>query len=185
MDKKALLLLIYILISTESFAQIGQKTSTRRKNSSVSFGMESNHNDLGYGFNYTSKYYKNKIAFNLGVILSFKEEIPELGKNQQRYPYQIIKIGAKSGGLYNSKSLVRNYIDAGLFFVIPNSQFSDNTALGGYFNMGWESFVSKNQEMAHFIEMGVLGSQAIAEKVLGKPSYTNGFSVKVGWRYFF
>jgi len=79
---------------------------------------------------------------------------------------------------------MRLYGEGGIIALFPSSRFSGETfILGGYGLFGFEFFFdSKNN---YFIEIGGIGTGAVAEKVSGQPIYSNGILINVGYRYQF
>ena len=73
------------------------------------------------------------------------------------------------------------YGEGGFITILPNSDVSSkSTDFGGYGLFGFEFIFNKN--FAYFIELGGVGTGAKADKILGKPIFSNGFLTTVGFR---
>lgn len=98
-------------------------------------------------------------------------------------PYSNITLGvvANAGKVGEH---IRLYVEGGVIFIFPSSEFSSETSeIGGYGLFGFEFFMA--QKHAYYIELGGMGTGAVADKVPGKPIYSNGFTISVGYRFHF
>ena len=79
---------------------------------------------------------------------------------------------------------MRTYLSTekgGILTILPNSDFSSQSSIfGGYGLFGFE--FKPIPKFAYFIELGGAGTGATADKIAGKPIYSNGFLTCVGLR---
>jgi hypothetical protein len=78
---------------------------------------------------------------------------------------------------------IRLYGEGGTVLLFPSDSFSSKSiVVGGYGLFGFEFFMDKNG--CYFIELGGIGTGAVADKVLSKPIYSNGFTISTGFRFY-
>jgi hypothetical protein len=148
----------------------------------VGLGMQINqyHNDFGIGLHVTSPYFAGKsIAVRVRGNLMFNEHI----KNDSLTvwtPYSNMSIGLIGvGGMIGD--FVRLYGEGGTVCLFPSNEFSTASVIfGGYGLFGFEFFMQKY--MNYFIEIGGIGTGAVADKVPAKPIYSNGLTITAGFR---
>lgn len=78
------------------------------------------------------------------------------------------------------------YSEGGVVFLFPNNSFSDESiGFGGYGLFGFEFFFTENtrRNPSYFIELGGIGTGAVANKIVSNPIYSNGFLISVGYRF--
>jgi hypothetical protein len=78
------------------------------------------------------------------------------------------------------------YAEGGIVFLFPNPVFSDDDInLGGYGLFGFEFFFTEetSRNPSYFIELGGIGTGAVADKIATNPLYANGFLISVGFRF--
>lgn len=132
----------------------------------------------------TSPYFvHDKVAIRLRGNLMWNEH-PEVGGTTITWsPYSnvsmgIVGIAGEIGGF------MRLYGEGGIIAVIPSSEFSsDSKTFGGYGLFGFEFLFDNHSN--YFIEIGGVGTGAVAQKVPGRPVYSNGLLINVGYRYQF
>lgn len=98
------------------------------------------------------------------------------------YQLGFVAVGGAAGGF------ARFYAEGGILLITPSSEFSSSsTEIGGYGLFGFEFFMGSAPDVpvSYFIEPGGIGTGATADKVPGKPIYSNGFSISVGVRGYF
>lgn len=79
------------------------------------------------------------------------------------------------------KNFLRVYGEGGAIFLFPSDKFSSKSIqFGGYGLFGFEFFF--DQHLNYFLEAGGVGTGAKADKISGKPIYSNGFIINVGVR---
>ena len=156
-------------------------------NNGFSFGFHLNQfkDDFGLGLNLTSPTIANAFAVRLrGNFMYFEHlqfDTPDSSGIQTWTPYSNIMLGMAgfSGVVANHFKL---YGEGGLIAILPSAEFSDESnVLGGYGLFGFEFFSSL--ATSYFIEIGGIGTGASAEKIPGKPIYSNGLLMSVGFRY--
>lgn len=78
---------------------------------------------------------------------------------------------------------IRLYGEGGVITIFPSSDFSsDDMVFGGYGLFGFEFFFGKMGN--YFIEIGGIGTGAVADKIINRPIYSNGLSISTGFRFF-
>lgn len=91
-----------------------------------------------------------------------------------------------SGIAIPSGQRIQVYSEGGFVFLLPDKTLSDRgLTLGGFGLFGFEFFLSEgaSRNPSYFFEFGGIGTGAVAEKVLTRPIYSNGFLVSVGMRF--
>jgi len=156
------------------------KTKEARNKFALGFNLNQFQHDFGLGLNFTSPYFlKNSMAVRLNTNVMWLQHINNKTNEQTWSTYSNVKLGLIGVG-GNIGNFLRLYGEGGIIAILPNSEFSDISSLGGYGVFGFEFFMAKN--FNYYIELGGIGSGAIAEKIPTKPIYSNGFSVSVGFR---
>ena len=184
---KKTLLFIALFIATTSLA-VAQGGMIPAKNH-FGIGMHLNHyqNDFGLGLNVTSPFFfQGAMAYRLRANYMWLEHHEVNGGDATWTPYYSFQFGAV-GGAAIIANFLRLYGEGGLVVLLPNSDFSSNsTEIGGYGIFGFEFFMSQSPQsfVSYFIELGGMGTGAKADKVPGKPIYSNGFSASVGCRFY-
>lgn len=140
--------------------------------------------DLSLGVQATSPYIlANRLAFRLSGNLLFFSGIPEGETTFSEMPYFTGRFGVVgvAGTLFKA---IRIYAEGGVVVLVPNSDFSDTTELGGYGAFGFELFMSsqKATPVSYFLELGTQGMSARAEKIAGEPNYGYGMLINAGFR---
>lgn len=137
--------------------------------------------DFGLGLNLTSPYFAdNKIAVRARGNVMWHEHINSDFKNtwSEYYNLSLGLIGV-SGEI---AGFLRLYGEGGLIALLPSSNFSnEDLEMGGYGLFGFEFFSSPH--FNYFIELGGVGTGALANKLSTEPLYSNGFLMNVGFRY--
>ncbi len=180
MKKSAVLILVLIGFSSIVKAQSEESFST---NLGMGFHLIQNQQDFGIGLNLTSPYFVNeKIALRIKGNLLWNQHLDN-NSNTTWSPYSsfslgLIGVGGKIG------DFIRLYGEGGIMVLLPSSEFSSkNSEFGGYGLFGFEFFM--NSQSNYFIEIGGIGTGAIADKISGKPIYSNGLLISAGYRYVF
>jgi len=161
-----------IKITTAQETEISKKLG-------IGFQINQYQKDFGLGLNLTSPYFaNNKIAFRLRGNLMFNEYV----KNAETIwePYSNLCFG-----MVGSNKIINNFLrlygEGGLITLFPtNNISSDNYVLGGYGLFGFEFYFENNTN--YFIEIGGVGTGAIADKQVNKPIYSNGLLINCGFR---
>ncbi len=180
MKKLFLLSAMLILLSGASFAQDGFEN--RHMNKGIGFGFQVNEyaQDFGFGFNITSPYFFNdKVAARLRFNRMYNESLLDSAYNW--YPYYNASLGVVGVGGAVGES-VRIYGEGGFLLIKPNADLSDeNYVFGGYGLFGFEFFSTGG--FNYFLEVGGVGTGAVADKVPADPIYSNGLTVRAGFRF--
>ena len=95
-------------------------------------------------------------------------------------PYSNASLGLIGvGGMIGDH--VRLYGEGGIVGLFPSSDFSsERFEFGGYGLFGFEFFM--NRASNYFIEIGGIGSGAIADRIDNQPIYSNGLIISTGFR---
>lgn len=184
--KRALIIsILFIAIASLSMAQGGRTPSKNH----ISFGGHLNNyqNDFGLGIDVTSYYFfQGATAFRLRANYMWHEH-PDINSGNITWsPYYNFQFGVLATGTVIA-NFIRLYGEGGMVLILPNSDFSSESVnIGGYGIFGFEFFMSQNPQssVSYFIELGGMGSGAKADKIPGKPIYSNGFTATVGFRYY-
>ncbi len=185
MKKTLFLIVIFIAIASFSMSQGGRIPAKNH----IGIGMHLNnfHNDFGIGINVTSPYfYRGATAFRVHANYMWLEHIEINGVNTAWSPYYSFQFGT-IGAAAIIANFLRLYGEGGLVLLLPNSEFSSNNIeIGGYGVFGFEFFMSQSPQsfVSYFIELGGMGTSAKADKLPGKPVYSNGFCASVGCRFY-
>ena len=79
---------------------------------------------------------------------------------------------------------VKLYGELGAIMMFPSEDFSTKSSeIGAYGLFGFEFFMSEH--ICYLIEIGGVGVGATADKLPGKPVYSNGITLAAGVRYNF
>jgi hypothetical protein len=150
-------------------------------NTGIGFGFQIHQfqKDFGLGLNITSPFFgDDRIAVRLRGNLMYNENVQNATTTWTPYSnvsLGLIGIGGKVG------EYIRLYGEGGLIGIKPSSDFSTkNFVFGGYGLFGFEFFM--NNSSNYFIEIGGVGTDAKADKIVTKPIYSNGLLISAGFR---
>jgi hypothetical protein len=149
----------------------------------ASFGFQLNEfqQDFGIGINLTSPaIMENTIELHLRGNMMFQQYYDTKSEESTWQPYANIMIGISSA-TYKINSNVALYGEGGGILILPSSTIDeDATEFGGYGIFGFEFMFADS--FSYFLEAGAVGTGASAEKIPGRPIYSNGFILSVGWK---
>jgi len=189
MNKMAVFLfaLLFVLIcSSGVFAN--DELPAKASHLSVGFNLNRFQDDFGCGLTVTTPYFvKDKFAMRLSGNLSSHEGVPQNKSESTWMTYTTLRFGVVTVAGMIAKS-IRLYSEGGVVAIIPDSDLSDEENFGGYGVFGFEFFMTNSDKRvysSYFIELGGIGTGATAEKISGKPFYSNGFMISVGWKPYF
>ena len=171
-----------LLISIQGLAQ--DKLPERANKFNFGFQLNNFQNDFGIGLQLTSPYFAHGyIAIRGRANFQFNQHLNENNETTWTpygsYQLGVVGVGGMVGGF------IRLYGEGGVLIITPSSDFSSsNVEVGGYGLFGFEFFMGSDPfvPVSYFVELGGLGSGATADKVPGKPIYSNGFLISVGVR---
>ena len=179
MKKLGIVMLVILGITLNSHAQddnMGDKFG-------LGFHLGQYQKDFGIGLNLTSPYFANdRIAIRLKGNMMWFEHLDNNSETTWT-PYSNLSLGivGVAGEILN---FIRLYGEGGIIVLLPSSDFSsESTQFGGYGVFGFEFFFDSHNN--YFIEIGGVGTGATADKIPGKPIYSNGLIIDVGYRYQF
>jgi hypothetical protein len=152
-------------------------------NNGSGFGFQLNQyqKDFGFGLNATTRYFFRKsMAVRVRSNIMWNEHLDLNTAETTWSPYGNVSLGFVGvGGMVGD--FIRLYGEGGLLCILPSKNFaSPSVVVGGYGLFGFEFFMTKG--FNYFIEIGGVGSGAVEDKIPGKPIYSNGLSVGVGFR---
>jgi len=179
MKKFILVILVFVVFTTTINAQ----KESFSHGFGVGFQLGQYQQDFGLGINMVSPYFAyNRIAVRLRGNIMWNEH---LDNNFETIwtTYSNLSLGmvGVAGEIGN---FLRLYGEGGTILIFPSKDFSSNSIeIGGYGLFGFEFFMYSNTN--YFIEIGGVGTGAIADKVLSKPIYSNGLLLNVGFRFQF
>ncbi len=181
MKIKSIVLTIIVMLAGISAGY----SQSKPLNSKVTLGFHLNQNqqDFGFGLQATSPYFANqKVAVRLRGSLMWNQHVNNDNITVWS-PYSNVSLGMVGVG-GEIADFIRLYGEGGVVMLFPSSDFSSNSFQpGGYGLFGFEFYMSGNN--SYFIEIGGIGTGAIADKVVSKPIYSNGMLINVGFRYQF
>ncbi len=184
--KNAILALVALACSNSLFGQSQTVIIDEKVNKSSRFVMGYNlnqfQNDFGIGLNLRSPYFlfNHNVALRASGNLQWLQSISGTTQTSEWNAYQTYKLGV-TGITTSITKTISLYGEGGLVALLPNGKFSDKSvALGGYGLFGFEFNI--NKKFCYFLELGGIGSGAVAEKSIYKPVYSNGFTTSVGFR---
>jgi hypothetical protein len=179
--KKLLLLIIFFCVMCH--LTFGQKGN----NFSLSCEIGRLDNDFYIGGTLTSSYFLfDAVAVKAGGGLVFRPGVLDGHASEEWYLYALGKLGLIGANLINE--YIRTYGEGGILLVFPNEEFSSEIfQFGGYGLWGFEFFMNGITEswVSYYIELGGIGTGAIADKMAADPLYLNGFFMQVGLKIYF
>ncbi len=177
MKAKLIVLCLFVLINFEISAQ------ERELNSGFGLGFQlvQFQNDFGLGLNFVSPYFADgHIGIRLKANLMYNQNV--IDGLTEWVPYGNASLGLIGVGTQLSEN-IRLYGEGGFLILIPSDKLSsEDVEIGGYGHFGFEFFFS--QGGCYFIEIGGVGTGAVADKIPSEPIFSNGMSISAGLRYF-
>ena len=173
------ILLLLLATVTSSYAQEANLSNKL----GVGFHLKRNQQDFGVGLNLTSPYLvSDKIALRLKGNLMWNQSSSIINETTW-IAYSNVSLGmvGVTGVVANC---IRLYGEGGLVVLFPSSDLSEESmVLGGYGLFGFEFFMDTKNN--YFIEIGGIGTGAVADRLVGEPIYSNGMLINVGFRHQF
>jgi hypothetical protein len=149
---------------------------------SYGFHLVKFHQEFGFGVHLLTPEYKN-LRINVKTNLNWLN-IPDAQGNQIWTEFLNNQIGINYQRCITSR--INLYSEGGIVLLYPNVSFSDESVnFGGYGLFGFEFFFTENttRNPSYFIELGGIGTGAVANKIISNPIYANGFLISVGYRF--
>ena len=162
------------------FLQFELQAQSDSVNTGHGFGFQLSQyqQDFGFGLQYASPLMFQGIGLRAKANFMFNQHLIDSVTTWS--PYSNLSLGIVGIGGMVGKS-IRIYGEGGLLLILPSRNFSSQSSTwGGYGLFGFEFFNFRS--FNYFIEIGGVGTGAIADKVPGKPIYSNGLSISVGFR---
>jgi hypothetical protein len=177
------MVVILCAVVGSSFLLSAQEKEKMNSKLGLGFHLIQNQADYGLGVNVTSPFFARDIlAFRLKGNLVWNQHLTNTNITTWT-PYSNLSLGLVAVG-GEMGDFVRLYSEGGALALFPSPNFSsESLVLGGYGLFGFEFFM--DPASSYFIEIGGAGTGAIADKVPGKPIYSNGLILSVGYRYTF
>lgn len=179
MKKNVFTLLIGLLIFLSGYAQKGSLGTKM----GFGFQLAQYQSDFGIGLNITSPFFAGKrLAIRSKGNVMWNQHLSDKGETVWT-PYANLSFGVV-GVAREIGDFLRLYGEGGMVILYPSNDFSEKKVLtGGYGLFGFEFFMDGHSN--YYIEIGGIGTGAVAEKAIGKPIYSNGLLINVGYRYQF
>jgi hypothetical protein len=154
---------------------------------SVGFKLNQAKQDFGMGLDLTSPYFLyNKVAVRGQVLFQFHEYFNVTQSESVWAPYVVSRLGLVGVG-GRPLPFLRLYGEGGGVVGFPASDVSSSSEfVGAYGHFGFEFFMSNSERefVSYYIELGAVGTGAVADKLASKPIYHNGFNIGVGFRFY-
>ena len=145
------------------------------------FGFQLNQyqRDFGMGLTATSPFFvHDAIALRARGNFMFYEH-PENGTTKWT-AYSNVSLGVVGVAGYIG-NFMRLYGEGGVIALFPSDDFSSESfQIGGYGLFGFEFFMTHMTN--YFVEIGGVGTGAVADKVENEPIYSNGLLISTGFR---
>jgi hypothetical protein len=178
-----LAVLFTVTVNAQTQTDSLQKTNSRLNKFAFGFNLNQYQHDYGVGLNITTPYIANFMAFRLMGSLQWLQNTPKGDTVNTWSPYVNIRFGVVTRQLVITDK-ISIYSEGGVVMLLTNPSFSSKaTQFGGYGLFGFEFHPRKN--WGQFIELGGVGTGAIADKAIGRPIYSNGFLISTGFRAYF
>lgn len=158
--------------------------NAQEKGFEIGFQLNEYQNDFGIGLQLTSPYIFNEnVAVRLRTNMMYFQHIDSKSLEYTWTPYTNISLG-----VFGHRAMIHEnialYGEGGIVGLLPSSNLtSKDLYIGGYGLFGFEFYFIP--EFSYFIEAGGMGVDAVADKLPGKPIYSNGFLTSVGFRITF
>jgi hypothetical protein len=171
-----------ILISMLLALHFGLKAQEDQLDSGFGLGYQlvQYQHDFGFGINVISPYFANdRMGIRLKTNLMYNQNV--IDGLSDWMPYGNFSLGIVGvAGKVNDR--IRLYGEGGFIALVPSNKFSTtNFVPGAYGLFGFEFFFNKGGN--YFIEIGGVGTGAIADKVVSEPIYSNGLTISTGIRF--
>ncbi len=150
-----------------------------------SFGFELNsfQQDFGFGGRITTPNFAHFIRISAGGGVAWFPNALQTGPSQvdtwDAYYYGRLALeltGPQFG-------VVRTYAFAGaILLAVPKDLSSTEFDVGGIGGFGFEFGISKYS--SYYIELGAIGTGAVADQLVDMPTFANGFLISVGSRFY-
>ncbi len=159
--------------STNAIAQVADNKL------GIGFRISQVQNDFGIGLDLISPYFANaKVAVRVGGSFQWLEHVR--GTETTWTPYQNGQVGVR-GRQFVIDDKVFVYGEGGFIIIFPNDEFSaESTEFGGYGLFGFE--FKPHDKFGFYLEVGGVGTGAVADKIVNRPIYSNGFLTNAGFR---
>ncbi len=176
------IIILFILFSGVTMSATAQEEKLGKK-MALGFQLGQYQRDFSLGVNITSPHFMyDRLAIRARANYVWNEHLDTNGEmtwtSYSNVSVGVLSVAKEIGGF------LRLYGEGGVLFLFPSTEFSsENLNVGGYGLFGFAFFMDPHAN--YFIEIGGVGSGAIADKVPGKPIYSNGLLINVGFRFQF
>ena len=182
--KTKLIIIASAFLSLAGFAQQEVKARSRGNELALGYCLNQFGKDFGIGVSATSPFIKKMLAFKISENYQWHEYYN--GDVTIWQPYHNVKIGVLSVGTTICDQ-IKLYGEGGTSIIVLDKKLSDSpVTIGGYGVFGFEFFMDKIDQagMSYYIELGGIGTGAVAEKIATKPILSNGFMITTGLRIY-
>lgn len=183
-EKKKLVLFVVMFSFVLAFfvmPTIEVAAQSKPNNFEIGYNISQYQNDFGIGVHLISPYFiKSTVAIRVGANIQWLEHLDRTGTKTIWTTYHNFQLGLRGRApIITDKIFI--YGEGGIVTILPNRNFSTKSIeFGGYGLFGFE--FRPNPKFAYFIELGGVGTGATADKIAGRPIYSNGFLTNVGFR---
>jgi len=174
------ILSICLVLSLLTLSVSGQERDFNKM--SYGFQLVKFHEEFGFGVHLLTPEYKN-LRINVKANLNWLNQ-SDIQGNQTWTEFLNNQVGINYHRCITSR--INLYSEGGIVLLYPNISFSDKSVnFGGYGLFGFEFFFTENtnRNPSYFIELGGIGTGAVANKIIFNPIYANGFLISVGYRF--
>lgn len=166
-----------LLLTCFAFITRGQSVV----NTGTGFGFQLNQfqRDFGFGASITSPLFvHDHLGVRLRGNLMFYEHVENGTTTWSPYANMTLGLIGIGGTIAD---FIRLYGEGGVVMLMPAESFSgEDFVLGGYGLFGFEFFMDRY--INYFIEIGGVGTGAVADKLPSSPIYSNGLLISTGFR---
>lgn len=174
----------FIYLLTFLSLPLGKLNAQEKDFDNFSFGIQlvRFQDEFGIGMHTLSPALK-KIRLCLKGNMNWLNHI-DTGNNEKWTKFSSFQLGLNYINSYSDK--ISLYTEGGIVTIFPNSEFSSiNCSIGGYGLFGFEFKFSENsfRNSSFFIEIGGVGTNVSADKIISNPIYFNGMLISTGYRF--
>lgn len=182
MKLRTIILTVILVVTTGVTTGYAQK-NVLKNSIALGYHLTQNQQDFGIGLDVTSPYFAaEKVAIRLKGNLMWNQHLTDENITVWS-PYSNVSLGVVGVG-GEIAHMIRLYGEGGMVLLFPSKNVSGKTIVsGGYGLFGFEFLVGT--KVNYHIEIGGIGTGAVADKVAGKPVYSNGMLINTGFRVYF
>lgn len=179
---KKLLASLILLSSSLPMAHAAETSRDHANSLAVGTDLSSFANNFGVGIQVASpRLLDGKLWFQLAGDYTWVQGIS--GGTTGWFPYGNLRLGVYSGRFIADGLPIRFYTGGGVVLLVNGGSLnSQSLNWGGFGLIGFEFFL--DPRTAPFLELGSMGTGAIANQLQSAPIYANGFTVSWGFKWY-